>query len=51
MSLLKLPNQTADPAAEVDSSIVYAKDVQSVSQAFVRSEGGRVSQLSPPCGS
>jgi hypothetical protein len=47
MSLLKLLNRAADPAAEVDTSIVYAKDVEGVSQAFVRSEDGRVSQLTP----
>src|SRR6266508_3948727 len=47
MDLLKLLNRTADPAAEVDTSIVYAKDVQGASQAFVRTEDGRLSQLTP----
>jgi hypothetical protein len=47
MSLLKLLNEAADPAAEVNTSIVYAKDVQGHSQAFVRTEDGRVSQLTP----
>jgi hypothetical protein len=47
MNLLKLLNEAADPAAEVDTSIVYAKDVQGASQAFVRTEDGRVSQLTP----
>jgi hypothetical protein len=47
MNLLKLLNSAADPAAEVDTSIVYAKDVQGASQAFLRTEDGRVSQLTP----
>jgi hypothetical protein len=47
MSQLKLLNEAADPAAEVNTSIVYAKDVQGDSQAFVRTEDGRVSQLTP----
>src|SRR5215218_4948858 len=41
MDLLKLLNRTADPAADVDTSIVYAKDVQAASQAFVRTGDGR----------
>jgi hypothetical protein len=31
MMLLKLRNRAADPAAEINTSIVYAKDVQEVS--------------------
>jgi hypothetical protein len=47
MNLLKLVNRAADPAAEVNTSIVYAKDVQGASQAFVRTEDGHVSQVTP----
>jgi hypothetical protein len=47
MNLLKLRSRAADPAAEVDTSLVYAKDVHDASQAFVRTDDGRVSQLTP----
>jgi hypothetical protein len=47
MNLLKLLNRAADPAAEASTSLVYAKDVQGASQVFVRTEDGRVSELSP----
>jgi hypothetical protein len=47
MTLLKLRNEAADPAAEVDTSILYVKDVQGASQVFARTEDGRVSQFTP----
>jgi hypothetical protein len=47
MTLLKLRNEAADPAAEINTSIVYAKDLQGTSQSFVCTADGRVSQLTP----
>jgi hypothetical protein len=47
MEPLKLPNRDADPSAEVDASLVYAKDVAGTSQAFVLTEDDRVSRLTP----
>jgi len=42
-----LANQTGDPSGVADSAHIYAKDVTSSSEVFVRDEAGNVTQISP----
>jgi hypothetical protein len=42
-----LANQASDPSGVADSAHIYAKDVASSSEVFVRDEAGNVTQISP----
>lgn len=42
-----LANQSGDPSTVTDSAHIYAKDVSSSSEVFVRDEAGNVTQISP----
>ena len=42
-----LANQAGDPSGVTDSAHIYAKDVASSSEVFVRDEAGNVTQISP----
>ena len=42
-----LANQASDPSTVADSAHIYAKDVSSSSEVFVRDEAGNVTQISP----
>jgi len=42
-----LANQSGDPSTVTDSAHIYAKDVTSSSEVFVRDEAGNVTQISP----
>jgi len=42
-----LANQAGDPSTVTDSAHIYAKDVASSSEVFVRDEAGNVTQISP----
>jgi len=42
-----LANQASDPSGVTDSAHIYAKDVSSSSEVFVRDEAGNVTQISP----
>ena len=42
-----LANQASDPSGVTDSAHIYAKDVASSSEVFVRDEAGNVTQISP----
>jgi hypothetical protein len=42
-----LANQAGDPSTVTDSAHIYAKDVSSSSEVFVRDEAGNVTQISP----
>lgn len=42
-----LANQSGDPSGVGDSAHIYAKDVASSSEVFVRDEAGNVTQISP----
>jgi len=44
---VRLDNQASDPSGVADASHIYAKDVSSSSEVFVRDEAGNVTQISP----